>query len=241
MKPVLLIFAIIFFTTSFGQRTEFNIGAHISALYFTGSGAEKNSFANKDRIYNTGYINDRFGRSPGFGPGLDFMLQRITKSHILFGISLMPEIHKNRIEISSISTNTGTIPSYGKVTSKSHYITLIPNAGYRFKFKKTMTVDVNALLEFAFPITNRTGNGKVRANDGSLTVYGYVVRERPLKDIRPGLMMSVNKNCWSLFSTYSLGQVDNYSNFIGSSDEAYARVYRLGLRYSWISMKKKNK
>lgn len=235
-----ILFSLAIFISSnlFAQRTEFDINGHLSFQTFRGSRAEKYSFINKHPVYNFGYVNDQFGKNTAIGYGALFTLQRITKSRIIFGLSAGAELLKNQIKINYIATSSGNIPASGSVNFTSRHINCIPFIGYRFKMKKLMTIDLDGILEFAFPTGPRDGDGKISSNDNSLIVNGYNSSQDINTDFRTGLMVSVNRKCFSLISSYSTSQSNYYSGYTGTNGEAYSNVFRTGLRYIWIGKKK---
>lgn len=238
----LIIFTFFLMPGIFGnaQQTNLDITGYTTLQTFRGKASVNYTYVNKHAIYPRGTANDRFGHYSDAGYGIAFTLQRITKKGLLFGLSTGTEILKNKIKLDWIYTISGRIPAHGKVSFSSRYLNIVPIAGYRFKIHKNYNLDLQAMAEFALPVSRRNGIGRAYPEDGSQSIVVGNWDDKQ-HDIRTGLMFAINRKKFSLTGSWSSGFVNFMSSFIGSNEEAYANVYRLGIRYTWIGNHEKKK
>ncbi len=215
------------FTLAAQTGSTFSIGTGL--FFFGGNAAVKNSFLVSDNTKNTSYINNPYGKKPGFSFNISQDIHRCTKNRFLFGMSLGGNYLRaisNLEQIDYTSENLATVQS--KAVFRIYDAAVLPYIGKRFKIND-LEVDIAGGAEFAFPVySEEKAEIKTRA--------GYKIqteRKRNVisRDIRPTLRINTFYNNVGFFASYSHG-LSNYAIEISGADPVInSRIIKFGFNY----------
>lgn len=237
MKKSLFSLLLLSSLSVFAQHTEFYAGVNGGVLSFRGKSAINSSFIIRTTFGTGNYTNNIYSRKSGIGIGVDFGIQRVTKSKFIYGIATGLELLKHRVEINDVSGMSGTVTAKGDINFHSRFINIKPAAGYRFPINKKILLDLTASLEIAVGlsyldevgIATITGSGEIVEVDNG--------RGEVPTDVRTGLQAKINMTRYSFLLGYWIGQTNYDKGYVGGSPEAYSNLFRVGLCYRFNKLK----
>ena len=239
-KVLLLLPGLLILSAAFGQKTELGLSLNSGLFSFAGRSAGPTSFINYSTPQHSGYTNNPYGSKPGWCDGASVDLRRVTRHHLLFGVSLGYEVLRSRVSLTGVSVYTGTdvynVGAQGHTDLTSRFINLFPFVGYRFTPGK-MTVDVTGGLDLAHCLSARE-KGKAREDivtpfTGLLgtTFTSSLDRKTISNDIRPRLQLSAGYRRTAVYVGYSYGISNYMKGYVGGPVGAYGRLLRFGVQY----------
>ena len=233
MRKVLLLFpGLLMLSAVFGQTTELGLSLNTGLFSFAGHSAAPTSFINYSTPQHSGYTNDPYGSKSGWCDGLSADLRRVTRRHLLFGVSLGYEALRSQVPLTGVDVYTGidaySIGAQGHTDLTSRFINLFPSVGYRFTPGK-MTVDITGGVDLAYCLSVGE-KGKADAVNG-VTFASSRDRKTISMDIRPRLQLSAGYRRTAVYVGYSYGLSNYMKGYIGGPTGAYSRLLRFGVQY----------
>jgi hypothetical protein len=213
-------------TFCLAQKTEVAVQLNSGLYSFRGDGAESVS-----RINNVSYTNNPYGSRGALSYGLSLDVKRVSKSNFIFGADLGYEMLRSKIKL-RYSDVIGDIASdfAGRTYLNTSFINLFPYFGARIKIIRQV-FDLTAGADIGY-ILNAKEKGKAESVDNAqFEVETSVDRKTIDTDIRPRIQLSTAFGKAGLYVGYSYGLRNYRAMMIGSTADAYSRMWRLGLSY----------
>lgn len=232
-KLLFLLPGLLAISTLFGQKTEFGLSLNSGLFSFAGRGSTGTSAINSTANFSN-YTNDPYGSKVGWCDGLSADLKRISRRHLLWGLSFGYEALRSRLSLTSINVFNGvdaySLTAHGHTDLVSRFINLYPSAGYRFTPGR-LTLDLTGGLDLAYCLS-AAENGKAYASNGA-TFSSSRDRKTISADIRRRLEVSVGIHRTAVYVGYSYGLTNYMAGYIGGPGGASSRLLRFGLQY-WL-------
>jgi hypothetical protein len=228
MKYFLILFFFVTLCSLSSRAQQLEIRASLnSGLYaYRGDGA-----ASVSQINSTTYTNNPYGSVGGLSYGLSLNLRKVTRSNFIFGADLGYEMLRSKVKLKYADV-IGDIASEfeGRTYLNTAFINLFPYLGRRFNINKQRFdliggVDIGNVLR-------STEKGDAKSVDNSQFHIQTSVDRKMLKsDFRPRIQLSTDFDKFGVYFGYSLGLRNYTAGLIGTSTDAYSRMWRVGLTY----------
>jgi hypothetical protein len=232
-KILLLIPGLLTISAVIGQKTDFGLSLNSGLFSFAGRSATPASAINSAGGAPN-YTNDPYGSKAAWCDGLSADLKRITRRHLLLGVSLGYEALRSQLSLTSVNVLNGvdaySLAAHGHTYLTSRFINLFPSAGYRFT-PGQLTVDLTGGLDLGHCLSAEE-NGKAYASNGA-TFSSSRDRKTISTDIRPRLQVSIGYHKAAVYVGYSYGLTNYMAGIIGGPAGAWSRLLRFGLQY-WL-------
>ena len=229
---LIMILSGFFFANSFAQKTETSLSFNSGLFSFSGRSAQGVTFVNYNSATKTGYTNDPYGSENGFCYGFSLQRNHIASWNFILGFDLGYEVLRSKVRIDEIAYydghSTTDYPANGKAFLNFGYLNFFPHIGYRIK-AKNISVDITGGFELALKLKSWE-SGDIKASDGTEMVTSSNNAHSNLFDFRRRIQVAVNYKRISPYIGYSVGLV-NYSNNSGGTNDAFARMIRIGIAY----------
>lgn len=223
-----LLFLLLLFTSSFGQKNEVSLNLNSGLFSFSGQSTASSSFINYNTQTNSGYTNNPYGSKNGLCYGISGNLKRVFKKNFFIGIELGFEDLRSKVLINSVYTDTFAYSANGKTFLNNNFIDLSPYIGQRFKLK-IICFDITGGLEFAHCLSENENGSAVAINNIKYTISSN--NKTITTDIRPRIQVSANYHKSSIYIGYSYGVIDYLSDYRGTINDCSSRLIRFGIAY----------
>lgn len=216
----------------FAQKNEFSAGINTNFMYFTGSSAEDKTFINYTESSQTSYTNNPYGSKSGIGIGFNLSYKRITKSKLFVGIEASYQNSKSKIDIQNIYV-FGDDFAYmdtasGTTNLVNNTLNINPFIGYRKQFQK-FNLDIGLGLEISNIISTKE---KGSATDIYNKQYKTNRDRKTIStDFLPKIQLNAYYKNYGMFCNYSFGLANYKANYDGGNNEAYSRIFCIGINY----------
>ena len=213
---------------SFAQ-TELISGIGTGLFFFGGNSAVRNSLLIVDYENGRSYINNPYGKIPGFSFNISEDIHHCSGKNFLFGMNLSYNYLRSATNLTQADNRGQNVGiNQSNAFLKVYDISLMPFVGKRFK-TSNLDIDISAGAEVAFPFY---------AEDKAtvITHAGYeieVARKRNMHvtDFRPTLKVNTYYNNVGIFASYSHGLSNYTAGMDGANMEVYSRLVRFGVNY----------
>lgn len=214
------------------QKAEVRVALNSGLFSFTGDNAAKSSQINLYPQSNSGYTNTPYGSRNGFCYGLSLDLKKITKHKTIYGMDFGYENLKSKISLNSIYIINGSDILIKKMSGQTflniNSLNLNPYVGHRFYVNK-FPVDVVGGFDLGY-ILSAKEIGSAKGDDG--TKYTTNRNRETIKlDFRLRAQVATEYKKLGVYLGYSIGTVNYFGNYIGSSGGVYSNIIRFGLTY----------
>jgi hypothetical protein len=230
-KTLLFLSGLFSLSTILAQKTEFGLSLNSGLFSYAGRSATSTSAINSTANFPN-YTNNPYGSRVGWCDGLSTELKRVTRRHLLPGLSLGYEALRSRLSITSINLFNGvdaySLVAHGHTILTSQFINLFPSFGYRFTPGK-LTLDLTGGLDLGYCFS-AAESGKADAGNGA-TYSSSRDRKTISLDVRHRLQVAVGFHKTAVYVGYSEGLMNYMAGYIGGNNAAYSRILRFGLQY----------
>ena len=229
-KALLLLFLSTTASLAHAQKTELSAHLNGGLFAFRGASTERTTFFNlRGDAYQVAYTNNPYGSRAGRAYGAAGQVQRVTHGHALFGVQIGYERLRSRVAIDRVwSRLSGERAAIGHVNLGSSFINVHPFVGRRFGLKG-LVLDVSAGPETGYFLQSRERGDATEANGSKHLVSQD--RSHPKTDFRLRGNATVYYRKLGLSTSYSYGLTNYQAGYVGGTNEAAARVWRLGVVY----------
>lgn len=239
-KLYFTLFALLFSSFAFGQKTEFSVGLNSGLFSFTGSAASQSVDIDENPFTGKNYTNQIFGAKEALSYGLSLNLKHVTKYKMLFGADLGFEVLRSRASVDTVYGGDFVGWEYdgtGKIYFNNSFLNLNPYIGYRFAFKD-FSFDLIGGFDVAIKLKETTRGSAIISNGTKISIFDRTT-PNVWFDFRPRVQLAANYKKLALYVGYSYGLVDykmwskapTIQNGNSSLSGAYARFLRFGIEY----------
>jgi hypothetical protein len=223
--------SLIISSSTFCQKTEFNVTAYSGLFAFRGNEAASHTwyFSGLPSVPDH-FTADPYGNQNDFSYSFEVQAQRVSFKRNIYGLGISYETLASKVHIDTAAG--GDIIYFqhwatGKTTLENSFITLNPFIGHRYHYHQ-IAFDILAGMDISGCVKNQTTTKISTNNKDYSTIEDNNPIPKPSIDFRLRIQVKAQYKKVGFIIGYSYG-LTNYNK--QNAPKAYSNFLRVGLNY----------